>query len=226
MPARNFWIGDWWPVLAIGLVSFGLLLFGAIGLLSARRKPGRYVLHSAVLAASIPVTFSLLVLSVLFLVQFGSYHTLVEWEVLARVKAGTQSRYGAFKVIYTALASGQERGTRTLDLYGDAWAVRADVIRWKPFMRYLGYDRSLKFTRLQGVFRREQDYLEHPRTNETIGKGTDRIWLRAHRQQAPWPFRYFIESAYTTSVSGSTSSPDLYDIVGTKEGIGLRKVDY
>jgi len=226
MPAKNFWIEDWWPVLLIAVLSFGWLLFSVISVLSARHKRRKRMVLLAPLAASIPVAISTLVLAVLFLVEFGAYHHLTEWEVVARVKSGARGRYGAFKLNYTALASGQDRGSRAFDVYGDSWEVRADFVRWKPFLRRLGLTRSFKFSRLQGVFQREQDYLEHPLTNETIGHGTDRIWQRAHGGQTPWPFRYFIESAYTATVSAPLTSTDLFDIIGTKEGLALRKVDY
>lgn len=226
MPAKNFWIEDWWPVLLVALLSFGWLLFSVVSVLSGRYKRQKRTAVLALLAASIPVALSTLVLAALFLIEFGAYETLVEWGVVARVKCGTRGHYGEFKLNYTALAKGQERATRTFDVYGDAWAVRADFFRWKPFMRRLGLTRSFKFSRLDGVYHRKQDYLEHPLTNETIGRGTDRIWLRAHGGQSPWPFRYFIDSAYTATVAAPTSSTDLYDVIGTKEGLALRKVDY
>ncbi len=226
MPAKNFWIEDWWPVLLIALLSFGWLLFSVISVLSARHKRQKRGLLLVPLAASIPVVFCTLVLAALFLVEFGAYHGLTEWEVVARVKSGTRGRYGEFKLSYTALAGGQDRGSRTFDVYGDSWAVRADFVRWKPFMRHLGLTRSFKFSKLEGVYRRKQDYLEHPLTNETIGRGTDRIWLRAHHGETPWPFRYFIDSAYTAQISAPLTSTDLYDVIGTKEGLALRKVDY
>jgi hypothetical protein len=226
MPAKNFWIEDWWPVLLIAILSFGWLLFSIISILSGRhqRKKNRAVL--ALLAASMPVTLAAVVLAALFLIEFGAYETLTEWGVVARVKCGTRGRYGEFKLNYTALAKGQERGSRTFDVYGDAWAVRADFVRWKPFMRHLGLTRSFKFSRLDGIYERKQDYLEHPLTSETIGRGTDRIWLRARNRETPWPFRYFIDSVYTATVSARTSSTDLYDVIGTKEGLALRKVTY
>ncbi|MFB3906016.1 MAG: hypothetical protein ACE15E_21435 [Acidobacteriota bacterium] len=226
MPAKNFWIEDWWPVLAIAVLSFGWLLFSVIAVLSGRRKRQKRIVLLTVLAASIPVALSTLVLAALLLIEFGAYHTLTEWEVVARVQSGSRGRYGGFKLSYTALAGGQERGSKAFDVYGDSWMVRADFVRWKPFMRHLGLTRSFKFSRLQGVFERQQDYLEHPLTNEVIGRGTDRIWRRAHGRQTPWPFRYFIESAYTAQVSAPTTSTDLYDIIGTKEGLAVRIVDY
>jgi hypothetical protein len=226
MPAKNFWIEDWWPVLLIAIVSFGWLLFSVISVLSARHKRQKRIALVALLAASIPVAMSTLILAALFLIEFSAYHGLTEWEVVARVKSGGRGRHGESKLNYTALANGQERGSRAFDVYGDSWSVRADFVRWKPFMRHLGLTRSFRFSRLQGVYQREQDYLEHPLTNEAIGRGTDRIWQRAHGGQTPWPFRYFIESAYTASVSGPMTSADLYDIIGTKEGLALRKVDY
>jgi len=226
MPAKNFWIEDWWPVLLIALLSFGWLLFSVISVLVQRHKRRKRMLFVVPIAASIPVAIAILVLAVLFLVEFGAYHGLTEWEVVARVKSGGQGRYGAFKLDYTALAGGQDRGSKAFEVYGDAWAVRADFVRWKPFMHRLGLTRSFKFSRLHGVFEREQDYLEHPLTNEAIGRGTDRIWQRAHNGQVPWPFGYFIESAYAATVSAPLTSADLYDIIGTKEGLALRKVDY
>ncbi len=226
MPAKSFWIDDWWPVLLIGVLSFGWLLFSVISVLSGRHKQKKPMLLLALLAASIPVVLSTLILSALFLIEFGAYHTLTEWEVVARVKSGGRGRYGEFKLNYTALAGGQERGSRAFNVYGDSWAVRADFVRWKPFLRRLGLIRSFKFSHLRGIYQREQDYLEHPLTSEVIGRGTDRIWQRAHGRQTPWPLRYFIESAYTAAVSAPLTSTDLYDIVGTKEGLALRKVDY
>jgi len=226
MPAKNFWMEDWWPVLVIAVLSFGWLLFSVIFVLSARHKRRKRTALLVPLVASIPVALSTLVLAALFLIEFGAYHQLTEWEVVARVKSGSRGRHGESKLKYTALANGQERGSRDFDIYGDSWAVRADFVRWKPFMRHLGLTRSFKFSRLHGVFQREQDYLEHPLTSETIGRGTDRIWQRAHAGQTPWPFRYFIEAAYTATVSAPTTSTDLYDIIGTKEGLALRKVDY
>ncbi len=226
MPAKNFWIEDWWPVLLIGVLSFGWLLFSVISILSGRRKRQRSIVLLTLLIASIPVALSTLVLAALFLIEFGAYHTLTEWEVVARVRSGGRGRYGEFKLNYTALANGQERGSRAFDVYGDSWAVRADFVRWKPFLRRLGLTRSFRFSHLRGIYQREQDYLEHPLTSQTIGRGTDRIWQRAHGGQTPWPFRYFIESAYTAAVSAPLTSTDLYDIIGAKEGLALRKVDY
>ncbi|RPJ49756.1 MAG: hypothetical protein EHM23_36275 [Acidobacteria bacterium] len=227
MPAKNFWIEDWWPVLLIALLSFGWLLFSVISVLSASQKRRRKrVVFLSLLAASVPVALSILALTILFLVELGAYHGLTEWEVVARVQSGGRGRFGESKLRYTALAGGQERGSKAFDVYGDSWTVRADFIRWKPFMRHLGLTRSFKFSRLQGVYQREQDYREHPLTSETIGRGTDRIWQNAHGGQTPWPFGYFIESAYTASVTAPVTSTDLYDIIGTKEGLALRKVDY
>jgi hypothetical protein len=226
MAAKNFWIEDWWPVLLIGVLAFGWLLFSVISVLSARHKKQKRILLLTLLTASTPVALSFLGLALLFLIEFGAYHTLTEWEVVARVKSGHMGRYGEHKLIYTALAGSQERGSRELDVYGDSWAVRADFVRWKPFVRYLRLTRSFKLSYLRGVYQHQQDYLEHPLTSEVIGRGTDRIWQKAHVGQTPWPFRYFIESAYTVEVSGSTSSTDIYDIIGTKEGLALRKVDY
>ncbi|HXK62216.1 MAG TPA: hypothetical protein PLP42_20205 [Acidobacteriota bacterium] len=226
MPAKSFWIDDWWPILLIGLLSLGLLIFCVISLLAARRKPGRRSARLFLVFPSIPVALVLIVTSAVLLFQFGSYRKLTEWEVLARIQPGTPGKYGEFKLTYTALANGQERGSRALDMFGDFWELRADVIRWKSFMRPLGFNRSLKLTRLRGVFCREQDYLEHPLTDEVIGKGTDRVWLRARQGEAPWPYCYFIDSVYTSTVRGELTSPDLYDIIGAKEGLGLRKVDY
>lgn len=230
---RTFWFDDWWPIEALAAVGLILLIVGVILLLQTRaltrhhrRRSARSALKQLALSALALLGFLAVIASVVFLFRFGSYHRLTEWEVVARVECGKQGALKQFDLQYSTLARGKERTSRQYEVYGDRWALRADFVQWKGLIRRLGYDRSFKITHLSGVYQRDQDYLERPVTSLTLGRGSDRFWIRWHKGGIPWIYRPFIDSVYTCSLSHEPTSGDIYDIVGAKEGLGLRKVNY
>ena len=230
---RTFWFDDWWPVEALAALGLVVLIAAVIGLLRTRagarrgrRRSARSLLKRASLSFLALLGFLTVIASVVFLFQFGSYHILTEWEVVARVACGKRGALQQFDLQYSTLARGKDRTSRHYEVYGNRWALRADFVQWKGLLRRLGYDRSFKITRLSGAYDREQDYLERPVTSLTLGRGSDRFWIRSHKGGIPWIYRPFIEAVYTSSVSHEPTPGDVYDVVGTKDGLGLRKVDY
>ncbi len=228
MPAKSFYIEDWWPVLAIAAVALIVFILAVIRFLASRdprQGGGRKRLRQVVLAGLGLASLVVAGAGTLLLLQFRDYHTLIEWEVVGRVKCGAQARSGMFPLYFTSLAGGQDRATRVFEVYGDGWKIGTDVVEWKPFMRHLGLTRSFRLARLDGTYDRERDYLERPVTIKRLGAGSDKVWVRFHKGQRPWPFCYFIQSVYTTDVSNRPVGA-LYDVIGQKQGLALRKVDY
>jgi hypothetical protein len=230
---RNFWFEDWWPVELLCLIGLVVLTLAVIGLLRSRARrtrsrAGAMRRRLKTLGFSALAVLGLLTMigAALFLFQFGSYHTLSEWEVVARVRCSPRGSLGQFNLRYTTLARGKERASRNFEFYGDRWALRADFVEWKGFVRRLGIQRSFKITRLSGVYERQSDYLERPVTDLTLGRGSDRVWLRARKGHFSWPLRHFIRGVYTSVVSSSPAPDELFDIVGTKDGLAARKVTY
>lgn len=228
MSAKPFYIEDWWPVLALTVVALVIFTIAVISLLRsrARGRGGRHAIRQWLLVIVGIASFGLFGTGSLVILQFRDYHTLVEWEVVGRVKCGAQNKSRMFPLHFTLLANGQDQSTRILEVYGDQWKIGADVVEWKSFMRHLGLTRSFRLARLDGVYNRERDYLERPVTIERLGAGSDKVWVRFHKGHRPWPYCYFIQSVYTTNVSNRPVVDTLYDVVAQKQGLALRKVDY
>ena len=238
MPAKPFYFEDWWLVLVLTALALIVLVLVTIGTLRSRRGPigsgdnggrgrgGRWLLGQSVRLIAGLASLAILVAGSLLLLHFHDYHNLVEWEVVGRVKCGPQAKSGMFPLHFTFLANGQDRATRVFEVYGDQWKIGADVVEWNAFMRHLGLTRSFRLARLDGLYDRERDYLERPVTIKRLGQGSDRVWVRFHKGQRPWPYRYFIRSVYTTDVSNIPVPDTLFDVVGQKQGLALRKVDY
>jgi len=229
MPAKPFYIEDWWPVVAVTLVALIAFILAVIALLRSRaggRRGGWHRIRQAGFSLLSLASFAVFGLGSLLILQFRDYHTLTEWEVVGRVKCGPQEKSRMFPLHLTLLANGKDRATHVLDVYGDRWKIGADVIEWKPFMRHLGLTRSFRLARLDGIYHREQDYLERPVTIRRLGAGSDKVWVRLHGGNRPWPYRCFVRSAYTTTISMAPDTDTAYDVVSQKLGLGLRKVDY
>ncbi len=225
MPAKPFYIEDWWPVVAVSLVALIAFILSVIALLrnrAGRRRSGGHAVFTIVGFAA----FAVFGLGSLLILQFRDYHTLIEWEVVGRVKCGPRGKSRMFPLHLTLLADGKDRATHVLEVYGDRWKIGADVVEWKGFMRYLGLTRSFRLARLDGIYDREQDYLERPVTIRRLGAGSDKVWVRFHKGNRPWPYRYFVRSAYTATISMTPDKDTAYDVVGQKLGLGLRRVDY
>jgi hypothetical protein len=224
MPGKSFWFDAWWPVVVIAGLAFVIFLLGVILLLwahSAPRGRRRRSLAPAVFGILSLTGLAVALTGGVLLFQFGSYRKLNEWEVVARISCSARGRIGDYDIEYISLAAGKVHNSRRYGAFGDRWSLGADVIEWAGPLRPLGLHRSIKITQIEGVYDRAQDYLERPVTR--LGSGSDRFALKVRQaNRPPWPYCYLVRSAYTTSVSQEPVPGELFDVIGTRDGLALR----
>jgi hypothetical protein len=80
---------------------------------------------------------------------------------------------------------------------GDQWAVGGDILKWKPWLAFLGAKSVHKLTRLQSRYASLQAERTAPRTVYELGGGSGPLWRWAYRTGVRLPF---VDAVYGNAV--------------------------
>ncbi|HBE73036.1 MAG TPA: hypothetical protein DDW31_02930 [candidate division Zixibacteria bacterium] len=127
--------------LAFGLLGLALLVFAVV-----RTWKKKMRLNSLVQSVFLFLLFSAVGAACVFLSLFvQTFHRLTYEERLGTVAAVGEQ--GVMDVRFEDAASKQRH---VFELKGDQWMVEGYILRWKPFLRFLGAGLYYKVTRFSG----------------------------------------------------------------------------
>ncbi len=239
------WLEYWWPLALIGGVGlltaascYGWIFFQCISVLrqrlkrrsrpvsesgqpgATRRPVGFFRLAAALTAGSLGLALFSLVFALLS--QIYAYRALTAIELVGELQCEEKLGPRQYLVRYTPIESGRRLESHRVELRGEQWVVGADILRWRPFMGYLGFHASYKVTRLEGRYLTAADQRSEPITAHDLGGGTDTFWLTLYRQEQLWPYSLLIDSVYGSAVYQFLEPDSAFEIFIGRDGLLTR----
>lgn len=127
--------------LALGLLGLALLVFAVVRTWKKKMK-----LNGLVFSVFFFLLFSAAGAACVFLSMFvQTFHRLTYEKPLGVVTATGME--GAMDMRFEDSATGRRH---VFELRGDQWMVEGYILRWKPFLRFLGADSHYRLTRFSG----------------------------------------------------------------------------
>ncbi len=126
---------------------------------------------------------------------------------------------GHLRVYYVPIEGDGVRGaTETYDLDGDQFTVGGDVLRFRPWLTFLGVTTIYKVNRIEGRWNKAADANAHKATAFDIGGGEGSSWLNLYRDGTRGPLKYAIAGAHGGAVSQLPDRRAVYDLFVTDDG--------
>lgn len=157
--------------------------------------------------------------------QFYAYQALTATELVGELECLRELGPRRFDILYTPIEDGVKGAPIRVELTGDQWLVGADLLRWKPFMNYLGFQTSFKITRLEGRYLTATDQRIRPITAYDLNGGTDAVWLALYRGRSVWPYGQLVDAVYGSAAYQLLREGSGFQILVGNSGLIARPLD-
>lgn len=154
-------------------------------------------------------------------VSLRSFRVFLEEEMVAVVRCeaapeGTGYRY----LIEITQIEGRLPGRREkFPMSGDQWSAGGEILKWKPWLTFLGIKSCQKLTRLSSRYETAKDEMSQPRTAYDLNGGATAPWRWLQRWGARLPF---VDAVYGTSVYVPARPGGQWGVYVTHSGYGVR----
>jgi hypothetical protein len=228
------WTSYWWPLLLIGGLGILLFLLCLVGFVCLVRKTlqGRFrhlriatLIGLVSLLALLFAGLTLIFLSVALISNFYAYRALTRVEPVAEICCLERTGDTDFVITFTPIRFNERLLPEVYSLTGDQWMVGADIVKWQPFMNYLGFHTQYKISRLEGRYLLAEDQSNKKITAFELNGGTDSVWLELYRKGSSWPFEYFVDEVYGSAVYQLAEPGSLFQVLVTTSGLMTRRID-
>ena len=208
----------------LGLLFLALFSYRRIRWLIARAAR-RNAYSPGVLASLRNLVFILLwssLFSVLLFVGLfvRAYYAFNEEQPVAEVAVQGQQRGRAplIQVSYT-----DARTTRYLFLRGDQWMLEGDILKWDPWLNFLGFHTRYRLTRLRGRYLSTEDERRQPQTiHSLVDSEDDPLWRQLYRLGAKMPF---VSTVYGNAAFQVSENQRRYLVYVGTSGFVVREAD-
>ena len=119
-----------------------------------------------------------------------SFRAFTEEERVAVVRceaAPPGATYG-FLLEVTQMRGGEPGRQEKFPMVGEQWAIGGDILKWKPWLAWLGAKPCHKLTRLNSRYLEAQQERSSPRAAHDVNGGTSAFWRWLYRWGALLPF--------------------------------------
>lgn len=124
-----------------------------------------------------------------------SYQIFTREEPVAIVEIESpppQSSY-RFLLKMTPVTQGVEGTPQLFPMQGDQWAVTGEILKWHPWLNFVGIKNCHRLTRVSARYLRVADEMNAPRSAYDLNGGTGSLWPILYRLQEYLPF---VEAVY------------------------------
>ena len=140
-----------------------------------------------------------LLTAVAFWVSLRAFHVFLEEDSVAIVRcepapAGSLYR---FLVEIQPVEHGLSGRREKFPMSGDQWSIGGDILKWKPWLTFLGLKSCHRLNRLNSRYERAGDELEKPRAAYDLNGRSQPVWRWLHRWGMALPF---VDAVYGNSV--------------------------
>jgi len=134
--------------------------------------------------------FLAVVSSVALFLSLRSYSVFTREDLVAVVRcepAPAGASYG-FLIEVTQMAGGIPGRREEFPMRGDQWSIGGDILKWKPWLTFLGAKSCHKLTRLSSRYGQAKDEMEKPRAVYDLNGGSSPPWRWLYRWGGALPF--------------------------------------
>ncbi len=154
------------------------------------------------------VAATLLTLAFLgLLFSLRSYRVFTHEELVGIVRIDSMPKGSPFSydLWYTPVVRGVPASPRRLLMRGDQWMVGGEILKWHPWLNWLGFKSGHKLTRLSGRYVKAEAEVKQSRTVYDLDGGTDPFWIWLQRYGSWLPFveAVYGNAAYTLATPGN-----------------------
>ncbi len=174
----------------VNVLGWGLVLLGALWLLSAWRRSGILVKVRGTLAGGLLLGVGGLCLALVMALR--SFEAFSAATVIAQVRCRWTGPK-AFELTWTPIRNGTPGQPQTVQLRGDQWAVSGGMVKWHPWLTALGLPSYHKPTRLSGRYATAAEEIASPPSAVALGQEPDRLWWWFYQLD---PYLPFVEAVY------------------------------
>lgn len=135
-----------------------------------------------------------------------SYSVFTREELVAIVAcepapAGSEHR---FLLTLRQLRLGAPAREEEFPMHGEQWMLGGDILKWPPWLVFLGAQPCHKLTRLSSRYRAAEDEMKKPRSAYDLNGGTPLVWRWLYRfgEDLPLVDAVYGNAAYTDAVPG------------------------
>jgi len=210
--------------LLLGLLTLLFLIFNRLRRMRRRmrREYVRYLsVTQNVMRFVLVVIWILASLSVLFLAAFiQSYTTFTKQELVAEIRCRQLPEdESAMLLELTPVVSGVRQETEGFVIKGDQWALEGNILKWDPWLNFVGVHTQYKLTRVRGRFVNTSDERSiRPTVYSLVEYEEDPRWQ--------WLFKYGHKLRFVQAVYGNTvftyPSDAAYEVYVTTSGFMTR----
>ena len=150
----------------------------------------------------------LLVVAVLALLcALRSYQLFTGEELVAVIQCEVPPEGSPYR--YLLRFSSFEGASRVLSqefpMHGDQWSVGGDILKWHPWLNWIGLKNCYKLTRVSSRYLKAQDEIKNPKSAYDLNGGTDSFWRWLYRwgRSLPLVEAVYGNTAYTMAEPGS-----------------------
>jgi hypothetical protein len=154
-------------------------------------------------------------------VSLRSFRVFLEEEMVAVVRceaapAGTSYRY----LLEITQREGPNPGRREkFPMSGDQWSIGGDILKWKPWLTFLGIKSCHKLTRLSSRYETAKEEMSRPRTAYDLNGGATAPWRWLQRWGIHLPF---VDAVYGNSVYVPARPGGRWGLYATHSGYVVR----
>ncbi len=143
--------------------------------------------------------FLALMAGVALFLSLRSYSAFTQEELVAVVQcepAPAGASYG-FLIEVRQMAGGVPGRREKFPMVGEQWSMGGDILKWKPWLVFLGAKSCHKLTRLSSRYGQARDEMEKPRAVYDLNGGSTPPWRWLTRWGVALPF---VDAVYGNAV--------------------------
>ncbi|MBI3615797.1 MAG: hypothetical protein HY211_04680 [Candidatus Omnitrophica bacterium] len=141
------------------------------------------------------------------LLGLRSYQVFTQEELVAVVRCQAPSNRSTdeFLLEFTPVTDGIRGSSRKLPIRGDQWMVGGDILKWHPWLNWIGFKNCHKLTRINSRYLKIEAERERPKSAYELNGGTSPLWLFLYRFGRCIPFveAVYGNASYTMAQPGS-----------------------
>lgn len=135
-----------------------------------------------------------------------SYQVFAEQALVAEVRceAAPAGSSHQFLLRLRQIRGGRQDSWQEFPMHGEQWMVSGEILKWHPWLNWLGLRSCHKLTRLSSRYLQARDELSRSRSAYDLNAGTTRLWRWLHRMgnRLPGVEAVYGNAAYTPARPG------------------------
>ncbi len=152
---------------------------------------------------------------------FRSFHVFLEEDLVAVVQCeAAPDGIGYQYLVEITQMENQVPGRREkFPMSGDQWSAGGEILKWAPWLTFLGVKSCHKLTRLSSRYETAKEEMNQPRFAYDLNGGSTPPWRWLRRWGARLPF---VDAVYGNSVYVPARPGERWGLYVTHSGYGVR----